>query len=210
MFWSAPGPSALESAVRLVAPRLFLRFPRATDWADWAHLRGVSSEFLQPWEPTWSRRSLTRSAFHRRLKDQSRERESGDAFSFFLIRQEDEALLGGITISGIIESRCQSGTLGYWIGFPHARQGYMSEALGAVLGYGFRELGLNRLEAACIPTNTASRRLLESHGFQVEGLARNYLRINGCWRDHVLYSLVNAHRRTPDAHDDSVGLADIP
>jgi hypothetical protein len=82
----------------------------------------------------------------------------------------------------------QAGTIGYWVGETHARQGIMTEAVGLVLRYAFDELGLHRVEAACLPHNAASRGLLRKCGFQEEGYAAQYLKINGAWRDHVLYA----------------------
>jgi ribosomal-protein-alanine N-acetyltransferase len=66
----------------------------------------------------------------------------------------------------------------------------MSAALQSLLPFAFERLGLHRIEAACLPHNEASRKLLEKSGFQEEGLARRYLRINGSWQDHVLYALL--------------------
>jgi ribosomal-protein-alanine N-acetyltransferase len=84
----------------------------------------------------------------------------------------------------------QAGTLGYWMGAPHAGQGYMSAALQAVLPFCYDELRLHRVEAACIPRNTPSIRLLEKSGFAREGLAKEYLCINGVWQDHLLFGRV--------------------
>jgi len=82
----------------------------------------------------------------------------------------------------------QAGSIGYWMGAPFARRGFMSAAVRALVPHAFSALRLHRLEAACIPTNTASMRLLESCGFQREGYARRYLCINGLWQDHLLYA----------------------
>jgi ribosomal-protein-alanine N-acetyltransferase len=84
----------------------------------------------------------------------------------------------------------QAGSLGYWIGEPFARQGLMTAAVNALIPFAFGTLRLHRLEAACIPNNTASVRLLEKTGFKREGFAREYLCINGVWQDHVLYALL--------------------
>src|SRR5690606_8353507 len=107
--------------------------------------------------------------------------------NFHILRREDNALLGGITLSNVRRGVAQAGTLGYWIGRPYARQGFMSEALAAVVNYGFEQQGLHRLEAACLPTNEASRRALLRTGFREEGYARRYLRIHGEWQDHLLF-----------------------
>ena len=183
-------PAVLESA------RLLLRPPAVDDWPQWARLRNESRGFLQPWEPTWPRNALTRGAFTRRIKLQARDHEAGTAFSWFLVRCDDDALMGGVTVSDIRRGVASSGTLGYWIGRSYARQGYMSEAVEAVIGHIFDGFELHRLEAACLPANEASRRLLVSRGFSLEGIARSYLKINGDWRDHLLFSLIETEWRS--------------
>jgi ribosomal-protein-alanine N-acetyltransferase len=71
----------------------------------------------------------------------------------------------------------------------------MTRAVRALVDYGFSRLRLHRIEAACLPHNLASMRLLERNGFRKEGLARSYLRINGQWQDHVLYGLLDGDPR---------------
>jgi len=101
-----------------------------------------------------------------------------------------DVLIGGIALNDVRRGMAQKGTLGYWIGEPYARQGYMSEAVGLVCSFAFETLKLHRLEAGCLPRNEASRRLLARLGFMQEGFARAYLRINGKWEDHILWGMV--------------------
>jgi ribosomal-protein-alanine N-acetyltransferase len=82
------------------------------------------------------------------------------------------------------------GSIGYWVGAPYARQGYTLAAVRAVLGFSLGRLGLHRIEAACVPENTPSHRLLLRAGFKAEGRAAAYLKINGEWRDHLLFGLI--------------------
>ncbi len=119
----------------------------------------------------------------------------GTALPLFLIRRRDSALLGAITLDNIRRGPAQAGTMGYWIGAPFARHGYMREALEAVVHYAFTELDLSRLEAGCLPENAASRGVLERVGFKYEGVAQSYLQINGRWRNHVLYANLRGDRR---------------
>lgn len=81
-------------------------------------------------------------------------------------------------------------SLGYWMGAPFARQGYMTQALKIIIPFTFHRLEMHRIEAACLPRNTPSRGLLQKLGFVEEGLARRYLLINGVWEDHLLFGLV--------------------
>ncbi len=185
-FSAVGGPRGLT----LQHGRVLLRPPRIQDWRHWAELRQESRGFLAPWEPTWPSDALTRGAFRRRLRQYAQEARQGTGYSFLIWRRSDGALLGGVSLTGVRRGVAQSASLGYWIGEGHARQGYMTEALAAVLEYGFQRLGLHRIEAACLPANEASRRLLRKVGFSEEGYAREYLRINGSWQDHVLFAIL--------------------
>lgn len=165
-----------------------LRWPQPSDYQAWATLREQSRDFLVPWEPTWPLDDLTRGAFRRRLKRYADDQRNDLAYSFFIFRKEDDALVGGLTIANVRRGVAQAGSLGYWMGQPFARRGYMTAAVKTVAPFAFGALGLHRLEAACIPTNKASSRLLEKCGFKFEGHARQYLCINGQWQDHLLYA----------------------
>ena len=169
---------------------LYLRYPRMADFPVWAKLRADSREFLTPWEPIWADDELTRSAFRRRIKRYQKETRLDSAYVFFVLRESDDALVGGCTISNVRRGVTQCCTLGYWIGSQFARQGYMTGALRALLPFVFRTLGLHRIEAACLTDNDASTNLLARVGFRQEGLARRYLLINGEWADHLLFALL--------------------
>lgn len=176
--------------MRLDSTSLVMRPLRMGDYAAWAELRRESRDFLTPWEPTWPRNALSRAAFRNRVRRNNYEIRQDMGYSLVLVRRSDRALLGGITLSNIRRGVAQTGTLGYWIGQPYARQGYMSEALLTVVGYAAQQLRLHRLEAACLPSNVPSQRLLAKCGFVEEGRADGYLRINGVWHDHLLFGLV--------------------
>jgi ribosomal-protein-alanine N-acetyltransferase len=175
--------------------RLVLRLPAAADHAAWTGLRREGEAFLREWEPTWSVDHFTRRSFRNRVYWAARARSEGRALALFLMRRGDDALLGAITLDNIRRGPAQSATIGYWIGPEHARQGYMSEALAAVVHHAFTALDLSRIEAACLPENAASRGLLERSGFKYEGVAQSYLQINGRWRNHVLYANLRGDRR---------------
>jgi ribosomal-protein-alanine N-acetyltransferase len=170
--------------------RIYLRYPRIADYPAWARLRAMSRQFLVPWEPVWAEDELTRGAFRRRLKRYHKETRLDSAYVFFVLRRSDNALMGGCTLSNVRRGVAQSCTLGYWVGEPYARQGYMTEALKALVPFVFRTLGLHRIEAACLTANLASKALLDRCGFREEGLARRYLLINGVWSDHLLFALL--------------------
>lgn len=172
----------------LQGEHVYLRAPEINDYDAWATLRAISREHLQPWEPTWAEDSLTREGFRRRLAwfERLRRQEHGEAYFIYLRRNED--LIGGVTLSNIRRGASQCGELGYWIGKPFIGQGHMTEALRVMTTHCFDALKLHRLEAACLPENTPSRRLLAQAGFRSEGTLREYLKIDGVWRDHQLYA----------------------
>jgi [ribosomal protein S5]-alanine N-acetyltransferase len=165
-----------------------LRSPQSSDHGEWSALREASRGFLTPWEPTWPSDDLTRSAFRRRLKRYADDQRSDLAYAFLIFRNGDNAMVGGLTLANIRRGVAQAGSIGYWIGAPFARQGYMTAAVRALIPFCFRTLRLHRIEAACIPGNNASISLLEKTGFAREGYAREYLCINGVWHDHLLYA----------------------
>jgi ribosomal-protein-alanine N-acetyltransferase len=181
--------------LRIETERLTLRPPTHSDYRAWAALRRESADFLVPWEPSWSGDHLTRKAFTNRVYWAQRSVGNGSALPLFLFRRGDDVLLGAITLDNIRRGPAQAGTLGYWTGAMHARQGYMREAIGAVVHHAFTRLDLSRIEAACLPENGASRGLLESCGFKYEGVAQSYLQIDGRWRTHVLYASLRSDRR---------------
>ncbi|WP_343079771.1 GNAT family protein [Ostreiculturibacter nitratireducens] len=181
--------------VRIETERMTLRLPAHGDYRPWSWLRKESRDFLIPWEPTWAADHLTRRSFTNRVYWAGRAVSGGTALPLFLIRRSDEALLGAITLDNIRRGPAQAGTLGYWIGESYSRQGYMREAISAVVHYAFTTLDLSRIEAACLPENAASRGVLEKSGFKYEGVAQSYLQINGRWRNHVLYANLRNDRR---------------
>jgi ribosomal-protein-alanine N-acetyltransferase len=175
--------------------RLSLRLPEIGDHVAWSQLRRRGEAFLRDWEPCWSEDHFSRKAFRNRVYWSWRAREEGRALALFLIRREDARLLGAITLDNIRRGPSQSAQVGYWIGAEFARQGYMGEALAAVVDHAFDVLDISRIDAACLPENAASRALLERAGFAYEGVARSYLQINGRWRDHVVYGRLRGERR---------------
>ncbi|MGD9919062.1 MAG: GNAT family N-acetyltransferase [Paenirhodobacter sp.] len=180
---------------RVETERMTLRLPMHSDFRDWSELRAESHDFLIPWEPSWSEDHLSRKAFANRVYWSARVEAAGTAVPFFMIRREDGRVLGALTLDNIRRGPAQAGTLGYWVGARYARQGYMREAIAALVHYAFGILDLSRIEAACLPENAASRGVLEKSGFKYEGVAQAYLQINGRWRNHVLYSNLRADRR---------------
>ena len=179
--FSEPLPSITGDGV-------MLRTPQTTDYRRMGGAARASRDFLTPWEPTWPADDLTRSAFRRRIRRYAEDLRTDQSYAFLIFRNSDDMLVGGLTLANIRRGVAQAGSLGYWMGLPYVRQGYMTAAVRAVIPFAFATLRLHRLEAACIPTNAGSIRLLENTGFVREGYAREYLCINGVWQDHLLYA----------------------
>jgi ribosomal-protein-alanine N-acetyltransferase len=185
-FLRSPFASDLPPVLR--DGRVMLRVPDMPDYEQWANLRLMSRDFLTPWEPTWPANDLTRTAFRSRLRQYWRDIDEDAAYPYFIFDAPGRTLLGALTLSNVRRGVAQTGTLGYWIGAPHVRRGYMSSAVRLTVDFAFRHLGLHRVEAACLPHNDASVGLLRKCGFEHEGLARGYLKIAGEWRDHLLFA----------------------
>jgi ribosomal-protein-alanine N-acetyltransferase len=171
--------------------RVYLRHPAMQDYAAWAELRAQSRAHLTPWEPQWSRDELARSSFRRRLRQVHRELRDDEGYAYLIFAEADSALVGGLNLSNVRRGVAQAAAIGYWIGAPFAGRGLMTDAVRAAAAFAFTSLRLNRLEAACLPSNAASQRVLEKAGFAREGRARRYLKINGQWQDHDLFALLH-------------------
>jgi [ribosomal protein S5]-alanine N-acetyltransferase len=176
-----------ESLPAIEGREIMLRAPRMSDFEEWARLRAESREFLAPWEPIWPDDDLTRPAFRRRLQRYAQDRQTDYGYSF-LVFLRGGTIVGGVTLNNVRRGVAQAASLGYWMGARYARKGHMSAALAALVPFAHGALRLKRIEAACIPNNTASVRLLEKSHFTREGLARKYLCIAGEWQDHLLFA----------------------
>ena len=180
-----------KTELRLENGTVMLRLPRQSDHDEWAALRGESRGFLEPWEPTWARDELSAAAWRERLRRYRSDRDNGSALPLLIFDARTGRMAGGITLSNIHHGVAQSAAIGYWMGMRHAGRGLMPSALELVVRHGFGPMRLHRLEAACIPHNIRSVRVLEKTGFAREGLLRSYLKINGVWQDHLLYARIS-------------------
>ena len=182
-------------SVSILTARLSLRLPEHRDFREWAKLRHESKAFLSPWEPIWAADHLSRASFTNRVYWSQRAVKNGNAVPLFVFHIEAGQLVGAITLDNIRRGPSQVGTIGYWVGQQYARQGFMSEAIIAMVAHAFGALDLSRVESACLPDNVASRGVLEKAGFKYEGVAQSYIQINGRWRNHVLYAALRGDRR---------------
>jgi len=177
-------------AISLSNERILMRVPTLEDYEIWAELRAKSRAELMPFEPRWARDELSYAAYKNRLRHYAIERKSEHGYAFFIFDKQSEQMVGGVTLSNIRRGAIQSASLGYWTATEHHRKGYMFASLRRLRSFVFHDLALNRLEAATLIHNEASKSLLLKAGFQYEGTARGYYRIAGQWQDHALYALL--------------------
>jgi [ribosomal protein S5]-alanine N-acetyltransferase len=176
------------SRFKLMGERTYLRPPSRADYKPWVAVREASRAFLEPWEPSWGDDALERAVYRDRVARILQEWRLDLGYGFHVFRRSDDGLIGGVNLNNVRRGVAQAANLGYWMGEFNANQGYMTDALHALLPHAFQSLGLHRIDAACIPENKPSRHLLEKFGFREIGEAKGYLKINGEWRDHLLTS----------------------
>jgi [ribosomal protein S5]-alanine N-acetyltransferase len=178
-------------ALRLDGESVYIRPAQPDDWQAWALVREESRSFLAPWEPTWPVDALSKENFNRRLRRQAVEWREDSAYPFLIFEKVSDALVGGVALTHVRRGVAQMASMGYWASQRHARHGYTSQGARLALAFAFAHRGLHRVEAACLPHNEASRRLLHRVGFVQEGHARAYLKIDGQWADHLLYAILH-------------------
>jgi ribosomal-protein-alanine N-acetyltransferase len=198
MAFLRPSPG-IDPEAEIRGERVTLRFPAMGDYAAWAELRALSRQHLTPWEPQWARDELTRSSFRRRLRQAQREVRDDLGYAYLIFAEAPLTLVGGLNVSNVRRGIAQTASVGYWIGAPYTGRGLMTDAVRAVTHFAFTSVRLNRLEAACLPGNAASARVLAKAGFRLEGRARQYLKIDGRWQDHDLYALLHDDPRPEPA-----------
>ncbi|WP_106286120.1 GNAT family N-acetyltransferase [Paraburkholderia sp. BL25I1N1] len=146
---------------------------------------------LQPWEPLRDESFFDTESVCQRLSTMAHNNSSGVAVHLLLISSGTGEIVGDCNFTNIVRGPFQACHLGFSLAKRFEGQGLMREALTSAITYIFDEIGLHRIMANFRPENFRSERLLKRLGFEREGLARSYLRINGVWADHVLTSRIN-------------------
>jgi ribosomal-protein-alanine N-acetyltransferase len=182
--------SLKKNLFEITGRKVILRPPQYSDWKAWADERKKNKLYLQPWEPLWSINELERSSFVKRVRMFERLSHNDQAYSFLIFTSDNEDFIGEVNISNVQRGIIQSCTIGYWIAKDCEGKGMMSESLELVKKFIFNELKLHRIEAACLPHNIPSLKLLLKNGFIKEGTARKLLKINDKWQDHTVLSFI--------------------
>lgn len=188
----AAGRTPLRPSPELVTDRLVLRIPRRDEAELIRDFHRVNAEFLQPWSPT--RDPAVDSVDYWRDKIHTAHEECRQDLAVRLTlfdRMDRMRVHGTASFTSIVRGVAQFCYLGYSLAETSQGKGYMTEALRGAIAYAFGPLDLHRIMANYMPRNERSARVLSRLGFEREGLARGYLRINGVWEDHILTSLVN-------------------
>ena len=176
----------------LQTKRIYLVHPHLSHFEKWIGLRTKNQNFLKAFEPAWAHDHLSLSFYKKRLIRQKHEMANRRG-QFFFIFDQTHHLLGGINLNNVQFGAAYHADLGYWLGEEFQGNGFMSETLQLIINHAFSKLELKRLNAACLPDNQRSINLLLKNGFEEEGYAKAYLQINGIWRDHRLFGLVNTN-----------------
>ncbi|MGH7296674.1 MAG: GNAT family N-acetyltransferase [Polyangiaceae bacterium] len=179
-------------ATRIVTERLALRPPRANDVTELRRALRSNADHLRPWSvaPTPGEDPSSLPSVSRTVVRNRREWKRGQGFVLLVTpRDDDGRILGRVALGGVLLGAFQNAYLGYWIDHAQQGRGLMTEAVGAATGFAFSVVGLHRLQAAVMPRNTSSQRVLEKLGYRREGLAQRYLCIAGAWEDHVIFAV---------------------
>jgi ribosomal-protein-alanine N-acetyltransferase len=172
--------------------RVLLRPPRSGDARGLRDLRAANVEHLAPWNPLprYGADPLELSTVRSDIARARREWRSDTGYAFLIVgREPGRPLLGYVHLSSVTRRPFDNAYLGYWIAAERQGEGLMTEAVRLAVAFAFEALGLHRVQAAVIPRNAASRRVLAKVGFREEGVALRYLEIAGRWEDHILHAI---------------------
>ncbi|WP_123040168.1 GNAT family N-acetyltransferase [Cohnella candidum] len=179
-------------SVKLETSRLLLRTIGESHSAAVLDFVVRNRHFLAEWEPLRSPAYFTEEEQRRMLTNDTKAMEQGQLLKLWIFkRDEPERVIGCVSLSNIVGGAFQSCHLGYKMDQEENGKGFMTEAVKHISDYGFRVLKLHRIEANIMPRNAASLKVVEKLGFNDEGLARKYLKINGKWEDHIHMVLLN-------------------
>ncbi len=176
---------------RLVTPRLVLRPPRTNDVTEIRRVLRKNHDHLKPWNPAPppGEDPSTITEVSKTVLRQRKDWKRGSGFVFMLaMRNEPARFVGKIALNGVMRGAMHGAYLGYWMDVDHCGKGLVTEGIRAVLDWAFGAAGLHRVQAAIMPRNERSLRVIEKLGFRREGYAERYLQIAGKWEDHVLFA----------------------
>ncbi|MCS1352590.1 GNAT family N-acetyltransferase [Mechercharimyces sp. CAU 1602] len=167
---------------------LILRPLKLSDAPALYDLRLRNQVFFAPYEPIRPE-SFTLIGIEQELRQGMLRTQSDQGYSFGIFLSHPGTLIGRINLSNVVRGAWQNCTIGYYIDHEAQGNGYMTTAVRSTVQFAFQKLHLHRVQAAIMPHNIASLRVIEKVGFRHEGLSKRYLHINGSWQDHEIYAL---------------------
>jgi ribosomal-protein-alanine N-acetyltransferase len=180
-----------SSDYRQIGPRVVLDLLQPRHAEELYDYKRRNRTFLKPFSPPQSEEQFTLEAQQAAIAQALEDAAADRSYRFGIFHGESGRLIGQVNLTGIIRGPFQNALLGYSMDERHNGKGLMTEAVGLCAKFAFETLKLHRIQAAVMPHNTGSIRVLEKNGFSREGYSRRYLFINGQWEDHVLYALLS-------------------
>jgi len=175
-------------------PDVELRLPEPEDVEAFLKLVVRNRDHFRPYEPRRPPAYFTLAGQRDQIAAAQRQARLGERFEFGIWASAGKKLVGRISLGGISRGALQNAYLGYGVDIDHGGQGIATQAVTLAVEVAFDELGLHRVQAAVVPENKASARVLEKAGFREEGLARRYLFLDGQWKDHRMFAVTSDDR----------------
>ncbi|MCJ8323200.1 MAG: GNAT family N-acetyltransferase [Rhizobiales bacterium] len=174
----------------IIGQHIYIRMAEKSDYPQFFAVRRANQQFLQPFEPIWAANALSKKVFYARVRNDQHEAGQDRKYGFLIFENTSKTLVGGVNINNVQRGVFQACSLGYWMAESQNSKGYMTEAVTLITDKCFKIWGFNRVQAATLLGNIASIRVLEKCGFEAEGEAKRYLKINGQWQDHRLFAKI--------------------
>ena len=154
-------------------------------------LRIANREFMKPYDPRQPNHFFTRSGQEAHLRMSMQQWAEGRGYGFGVFERSTGDLIGRVALSNVVRGAWQNATLGYWISGDKNGRGYGTEAVQLATRFAFFNAGLHRVQAAIMPRNVRSIRVIEKAGYRFEGESPRYLSIDGVWEDHRIYAMTS-------------------
>ena len=174
---------------RVEGERVAIRAFTPADVEELCELRTRNRDFLAPWEPLRTPTFHTLAGQRAEIERDRHEWAADRTYAFAIVEKSENAMVGRIALANIVRGAWENATMGYFVDEACGRRGVATEAVGLALTFAFGPCRLHRVQAAVMPHNAASKRVLEKNGFRHEGFSPRYLRLAGSWRDHELFAL---------------------
>jgi len=173
----------------MAGEQIGLRAFRHSDARALVALRRRNREFLEPWEPRRSEGFFTEPGQRAEVERDRADWMADRGYAFAIVEHETGDIRGRIALANVVRGAWENATVGYFVDVERGGLGYAKEAVGLVLRFAFGPARLHRVQAAVMPHNVRSRKVLEHNGFRFEGHSPRYLRLDGAWRDHDLFAI---------------------